>query len=160
MRTMGLDAVLLVVALGCARNTPAAGETAGHHGHHGHHGHGGGEGHGHPAHSAFPAEVAAFHDVLRPVWHSEPGAGRDARACTEAATLRTRAAAVGAAAAPANARDAAAWSTRTGQLTAAAEALVQGCGATPRGDVAGQLEALHTAFHALVEQLEGPPHAH
>jgi len=156
MHTNRLGIAVLVLALGCARNAPATGET---HGHHGHHGHAGAEGHGPHGHSAFPAEVTAFHDVLAPVWHSEPGAGRDARTCTEAATLRTRASAVSAAAAPAHARDGAVWSTRAAGLVAAAETLAQRCEATPRGDIAGQLEALHTAFHALVEQLEGPPHA-
>jgi hypothetical protein len=114
----------------------------------------GSEQHGEPGHhnehhrSLSPA-LRAMHDVLAPVWHSEPGAGRDTRACEQAATLRERAGAAQSETLPADA-PANAAETRTA-LVAAAQALVEECSG-PRADVNGKLTALHTAFHGTFER--------
>jgi hypothetical protein len=133
---------------------------AGHEGEHGEHGeghhgegHGGehhGEGHhGEGHHPQMPASLTALHDVLRPVWHSEPGAARAGLACTNAARLDTESRAVAAAAAPAGV-DAAAWRTAATQLTTTCAALVAECSASGPA-VESKLTTYHDAFHGLVD---------
>lgn len=110
--------------------------------------HGEHHGQGEHRHNLSPA-LHAMHEVLRPVWHSEPGPGRDTRACEQAATLRERAGAAQTETLPA---DAPANSAETrAALVQAAQALVDEC-AGPRADVNGKLTALHTAFHATFER--------
>lgn len=153
MLRTGLVALFLA---GCA-STPAnegVGVTAatlpensgGEHGHHGEH-------HG-EHHHEMPAPVTAYHDVLAPIWHSEPGATRDDRACAAAATFRERAAGVSSAPTPESAQGReAAWTAATTQLSTSSEALATACAATPRGDVAASLTAVHNAFHGLLEAM-------
>lgn len=99
-------------------------------------------------------QMVAFHDVMRPLWHSEPGAARDGRTCEQAATLRARAGAVAEAPVPeaARAREQG-WRTTAAQLVATSDALVAACGATPRGNVGDALAAVHTAFHGLIDHM-------
>jgi hypothetical protein len=114
----------------------------------------GGEGHGEHHHHELPPTLTAFHDVLRPLWHSDAGAERDARSCAQAATLRARAQAVIDGPVPESAQSQQqGWATAAAQLAATSDALVTACGATPRGNVAGGLEAVHTAFHGLMDRL-------
>jgi hypothetical protein len=130
---------------------PCDGEEA-EEGHHEgeHHAHGeGGEHHGEGHHAQMPASLATLHGVLRPVWHSEPGAARAGLACTNASRLDTESRAVAAAAAPAGV-DAAAWSAAATQLTTTCAALVAECGASGAA-VEAKLSTYHDAFHALVE---------
>ncbi|MBI5517987.1 MAG: hypothetical protein HY909_29715 [Deltaproteobacteria bacterium] len=151
---MRRDGILVLAwglwAAGCASTsaqTAGGSHASGEHGAHGAQG----ERHEHPA---LPPEVAAFHDVLRPLWHDTPGASRDAATCLQAGALLDRANAIADARVPATIRDQeAAWMTASAQLSANTRALVATCGATPRGNVAGSLETVHTAFHALVERL-------
>jgi hypothetical protein len=120
-----------------------------------HHHHGDGEGHhhgeGHHEHAAMPAEVDALHDVLAPVWHSEPGSARATLACDSSASLAERSRAVQASAAPANV-EAARWTELTAALTTTADALVTECGS---GAAAAEtrLSEHHDAFHHLLEAL-------
>lgn len=110
--------------------------------------------------ASLPPSVAAFHEVIRPVWHAEPGAARDANACAQSTTLRLRADAVVAEPVPEAARaDAPGWQAATGALQQSSVALVAACEATPRVGVTERLTALHTAFHALMERvgMHGPP---
>lgn len=110
--------------------------------------------HGQHAHAAMPAPMAAFHEVIRPLWHSDAGAERDGRVCEQAATLRARAGAVAEMPVPESAQSREqGWRTTSAQLVATSDALVATCGATPRGNVAAGLEAVHTAFHGLFDQL-------
>lgn len=139
--------LLAFVLLGCASSTPRAAEgtTAATHpenagGEHGRH------------HHDLPAPVTAYHDVLAPLWHSDPGAARDTRTCEQAAPLAERAAAVQAMPVPERATEGA-WRSAVTQLVTTTAALGTACGATPRGDIAAALGAVHTAFHGLLEPL-------
>lgn len=118
------------------------------------HGHGEGHnegGHGHH-HGAMSAELHALHEVLRPVWHSTPGAERVGLACGAAADLSAKSTAVGAAAAPAGV-DSAAWAAQTTTMSTAFGEMQSACGATPRVDatVEAKLTTAHDAFHALID---------
>lgn len=108
----------------------------------------GGEAHG-EHHPNFSPTVAAFHEVLRPLWHSDPGEARDGRTCEQSATLNTRAQAI--VNAPDEGPDGARWRLAAADLAAANTALVAACAATPRASIAARLEAVHTAFHHLIE---------
>jgi hypothetical protein len=108
-----------------------------------------GEHHGEGHHGQMPASLASLHGVLRPVWHSEPGAARAGLACTNASRLDTESRAVAAAAAPAGV-DAAAWSAAATQLTTTCAALVAECSASGPA-VEAKLSTYHDAFHALVD---------
>lgn len=113
-------------------------------------GHGGEHGMGAEGEAALPPTLAAFHETVAPVWHSEPGAGRATLACNAAAQLRERAGAVQSGEPPAGA-DAAAWTPATGALVTSTDALVAAC--TAQGaDVEVKLTAVHEAFHGLVQQ--------
>jgi len=114
---------------------------------------GGGEHHRRPA---LTPGMTAFHDVLRPLWHSEPGAGREGRACEQARTLAERATAVAAESAPAGAA-ADRWAATTQQLVASTADLQRGCEAAARVAIDRRLEQVHTAFHQVMEAL--PPAA-
>jgi hypothetical protein len=139
--------LITLVLLGCASSTPRAAEgtTAATHPENS------GGGHGHRHHD-FPAPVTAYHDVLAPLWHSDPGAARDARTCEQAVTLGERASAVQAMPVPERAQEAA-WRSAVTQIVTTTTALGAACGATPRGDIAAALGAVHTAFHSLLEPL-------
>ena len=142
--------LLTIALLGCASSPPRAAEgtTAATHPENA-----GGE-RGHRHHHDLPAAVTAYHDVLAPLWHSDAGAARDTRTCEQAATLGERAAAVQAMPVPERAQSQeAAWRSAVTQLVGTTSALGTACGATPRGDIAAALGAVHTAFHGLLEPL-------
>jgi hypothetical protein len=107
----------------------------------------GGEHAGHPEHHFTPAQHA-FHEVLSPIWHSDPSPARDTRACEQAAALRERANPINAEAAPANAP--ANFTTSRAELVRATEALITEC-AGPRAAIADRLRDVHTAFHSVFE---------
>ena len=121
------------------------------HGERGEHGEGG-EHRGEPEN--LPPAVAAFHEAMGPVWHSEPGAARGALACQSSAAFTERARAVSAEAAPAGA-DAAAWQTAAVSLSQAVAALATECGTPAHANAEQRLSAMHDAFHALTELVPG-----
>ncbi len=151
MLALTLAAALSACASGGSSSTPTGASTAAASG--GEHHQGGGEHHRRPA--LTPA-MTAFHDVLRPLWHSEAGAGREGRACEQSRTLAERAAAVAAESAPAGAA-ADRWSATTQQLVASTADLQRGCEAAARVAIDQRLEQVHTAFHQVMEAL--PPAA-
>ena len=90
---------------------PAGGTSGGETAHHG-----GGEGH-HGPHLP-PGPISEMQAVLRPLAHGELGADREARICTQAETLRQRAAAIAAAPVPSEAQPRAdVWRAGTASLT-------------------------------------------
>lgn len=132
-------------------NAPAATTASGgeHHGEH----------HGAGHHANLSPTMTAFHDVLRPLWHSDAGADRDRRTCEQSATLVERADAISAAPVPESAQaNAGRWPTAAAQLMATTRALATACAATPPANVASNLEAVHTAFHGLMELNAGEHH--
>jgi hypothetical protein len=91
-------------------------------------------------HEGMSPEVEAFHEVLAPLWHQDPGPGRGQAACAASADLNTRAEAV-AAAQPGD---------ESAALVSRAHALAETCANDP-GVAEGALGELHEAFHALIE---------
>lgn len=125
---------------------PVAPEAEAHEGHETQEGHEGEEAHEHN----FPAEVTAFHDVLSPNWHAEPGDERTEATCRAIGDMRARAVAITAAAAPAGV-DATAWSEAASGLVSSVDALGVACNAKGRPDFDATFTALHDQFHVLVE---------
>jgi hypothetical protein len=89
--------------------------------------------------------LQAFHDVLGPVYHEAPGASRDEQTCAAAAKLKAAASAVVAE----STSDA---DRATGEaLAQSVDALATACQAADRAEVGSRLEAVHDAFHAVME---------
>jgi len=78
----------------------------------------------HAEHGQMMPEVAKFHDVLSPRWHAEKGEKRMQDTCGAVPELRSDAEALAKAKAPG---DAAAWTTKTQELTDAVSALDATC---------------------------------
>jgi hypothetical protein len=111
---------------------------------------------GHHEHAGQPAELHAFHEILAPRWHSDPGPARMKATCDAIADFKTRAAAVKAAPAPAGA-DAARWTDAGAKLEQSVGALETSCG----GDQAGfdsSFATVHDTFHAAMEIAAGGGH--
>ncbi len=102
-----------------------------------------------------PPAVHAYHEVLRPLWHSALGPERDNQVCAQVGTLVTHANAITAAGAPAGgtAEQSTRYTAAATQLATTTLAVQTTCTATPRGNVAGSFEVAHTAFHGLMETL-------
>src|SRR5262249_18386068 len=98
-----------------------------------------------------------FHAVLSPIWHSDKGPGRVAKACDAAKTMRERASAVETAAPPAGAKPDE-YSANAKALTASGDALAAACAADGRPDVEAKLSLLHDAYHKIAEQARGEGH--
>jgi hypothetical protein len=108
-----------------AKPTEGAEHKEGHHGH-------GHEGKDHHPNLAPP--VKEFHGVLAPVWHTQAGAARVEKACSNAKTLAEKAQATGDA-----------------ELIAAAGALEPACAKDGRPEVEAKLAVVHDRFHALAK---------
>ncbi len=91
--------------------------------------------HGHPNH-AFAQDIDAFHSVLAPVWHSEPGPGRTKNVCARTDEMARLAGDI--------------KSVDASQLVAAIATLKAKCGAS-QSEVDGALHDVHEAFHRLIE---------
>ncbi len=87
-------------------------------------------------HPAFPPDIDAFHAVLAPLWHAEPGAARDRDTCAQADTMAGLAGAIGSGDARA--------------LRAAVGALRRQCRERP-GAAEPALAKVHDAFHRLID---------
>jgi hypothetical protein len=79
-------------------------------------------------------ELTAYHEVLKPVWHSEAGAVRSAKACESSAALVEKAKGVGDA-----------------DLSAKSVALDESCKKEGKPEVEAKLSTLHDRFHELME---------
>ncbi len=149
LRALAISSILLAVAACGGKATPATSTTTSEHA--------GGEhaagGHEHD----FPAEVAAFHDKLSPLWHADPGAARTDSTCTATGELDQLAEGVQNAAAPANV-DSAAWSQKVTELREALTRLGEGCLGTDHTSFDADFTAVHDAFHHLIALLPQPEH--
>lgn len=101
-------------------------------------------------HGTMMPEIAKFHEVLSPRWHAEKGAKRMTDTCGALAEFHTDADALVATASPAGA-DAAAWSTKTKELSDAVGALDGTCKANDAQAFEPAFERVHVAFHAVME---------
>lgn len=102
-----------------------------------------------PAHAAAHQEMKGplgdFHKVLAPIWHSDKGLARDAKACDHSKQMLDLAnAAVG------TAHDPAAKSAAQ-DLSGAVSALASACNGGSKHDVDAKFVAVHTAFHKATE---------
>ena len=91
---------------------------------------------GHMHHHQFPQDVDAFHSVLAPIWHAQPGKERSRNACAKA-----------------NEMEKLAKDIRSGDaspLVAAVGSLKKSCRGK-QGDVDTALTQVHEAFHRLIE---------
>jgi hypothetical protein len=138
-RTISLFFVLCAACGGASQPAAAPSETtasdhdAEHHEHGGHHEHG-----DHKEHGDLPAPVKDFHAVLGPVWHSDPGAGRAEKACSNGKAFHEKAQATGDA-----------------ELIADVAALEAACEKEGRPEVEAKLTTVHERFHAIAK---GPKH--
>jgi hypothetical protein len=98
-----------------------------------------------------PPTLDAFHDVLSPVWHSDPGAERIAAACDANDTWVGKAGAIIETEAPEGV-DAAAWKKAADHLGATVEDFGRVCESDAE-QAETLLASTHEAFHALMELL-------
>jgi len=90
---------------------------------------------GHDAdHDELPPTLRAFHGVLAPVWHTNPGSGRAEKACANTKTLQDKATAIG-----------------DTELLAAVTALEPACAKEGRPEVEAKLTAVHERFHQVAK---------
>ncbi len=78
--------------------------------------------------------LQGFHDVLAPVWHSDPGPTRVAKACDAGTAMVDKVAA-----------------TNDPELISAVSAMAKTCMSPDRAQVEPQLTKVHVRFHALME---------
>jgi hypothetical protein len=101
-------------------------------------------------HPELTPEMTAYHDVLAPLWHSEP------QDLCPAERELVRLAGEIEAAPPPDGVEAAAWTGRAAALVVANQALSELCAsAAPHDDRELGAAAVHDAFHALLELLPG-----
>jgi hypothetical protein len=101
-------------------------------------------------HPALPPGPEAFHNVLSPIWHAEPGPTRIAIACEKTQELGQRATALVIEPTPAEARaKEEPWRVATAALVGQVDALATACGVEGRLDVETKLAAVHDAFHQV-----------
>jgi hypothetical protein len=113
------------------------------HGDHHHEGHGQHGGHGH----AVEGGTKAFHDVLAPAYHMDKGAPRLDKACAGVPSMQAAHQTLSGE----SKGDAAKWKAVVDALGASVGALDKACQAAGKPDVDAKLEAVHDAFHAVME---------
>ncbi|MFO0631695.1 MAG: hypothetical protein U0168_02460 [Nannocystaceae bacterium] len=148
--------VLTLGVMACAKKDAAAtttppGDAAATDGAHAHD-----DGAKHEHEHEFTGGVKSFHDTMAPLWHAAKDDARVTNTCAAAADLLAKAGAIETEPMPTAATDAAAWKTRGGELTAAAQGLQTSCNGD-RKDFEAAFTKLHEAFHALIE-LAGETH--
>jgi len=141
-----LFAILLALAACGGTSTPEPATPVGHE----HAEHADGE----PAHEhALPPELAGFHDILAPLWHSQ-AADRPAQTCQRAGDMLDAGRRIQAAPVPAGA-DPTAWQTGVRDLLAAVQALQGDC-SSGGAQFDARFGAVHENFHHLMELVPEP----
>lgn len=79
--------------------------------------------------------LQGFHDVLAPVWHSDPGPTRVTKACDAGTAMVDKVAA-----------------TNDPELISAVSAMAKTCMSPDHAQVEAQLTKIHERFHALMEK--------
>lgn len=101
-------------------------------------------------HPTLPPTLGAFHDVLSPIWHADPGPARIAAACDKATVLQQSAAALVSEPTPTEvSTKVEVWKVATSELVSAVQALANSCGPVARADVEARLTDVHEAFHKV-----------
>lgn len=148
MKTLSLfSAMLLALAAGCSKQTPAPASPAAADTHHaGEHA----EGEEPHAHGAEGSPVAKFHDALSPLWHAPAGAQRTADTCNAVASLHGIATEIVSTGAPAGA--ATDYLDAAKALETSVGALHAECGTTERKDFEAKFAVVHENFHAVADK--------
>jgi hypothetical protein len=108
-------------------------------------------------HPPMSAEMTAFHDVLKPRWHAEPGAQRTKDTCDAVPQFQTDADAV-AKSVPPQSTHADAWTASTRALVAAVADLDTACKSNDAAKFDAAFGKVHEAFHSLMAQGGGEEH--
>ena len=91
---------------------------------------------GHPDdHVQLSPALEGFHDVLAPVWHSDPGATRVGKACDASTAMVDKVAA-----------------TNDPELISAVSEMAKTCMSPDHAQVEAQLTKVHERFHALIQK--------
>lgn len=101
---------------------------------------------------ALPTSLAAFHEVLAPLWHAAESPQRTTDTCNAIGELTSRARAITIDPAPAGI-DANTWGNAGINLQASVKALHAECGTAARSALQPTFAGVHQAFHALLELL-------
>lgn len=132
MKTLLASLALVTVACGSSAPPPAesttkptSGETAKHDEHHEK---------GDDHHAGLAPALKDFHGVIAPVWHSEPGAVRNGKACESVKAMQEKATA-----------------TADAELIAATKDLGAACAKDGKPEVEAKLRAVHDRFHAAAK---------
>lgn len=102
----------------------------------------------------FPSSVYQFHQVLAPLWHSQPGRERVDAACSRASELHTLAQDIASAAVPERAqRNTVGWNEAVKDVITSIEQLSRACGENGGANAEGALTDVYRAFHGMVAYL-------
>jgi hypothetical protein len=102
----------------------------------------------------FPRAVYQFHQVLAPLWHSQPGRDRVDAACNQVPQLHTLAKNIASAAVPERAlHDRVGWSEAVKDMIVSIDQLSRACSNNGSADAEAALVAAQRAFHDMVAYL-------
>ncbi len=104
----------------------------------------------HEEHGDMPAEIVAFHDVLKPLWHDDKNPERMANTCAALPKFDQPAAALIASPTPAGG-DKDKWAAAGPTLTATMTDLKAKCEAKDAAGFEPAFAAMHNAFHGYIE---------
>ncbi|HUS67570.1 MAG TPA: hypothetical protein VMZ28_23705 [Kofleriaceae bacterium] len=106
-------------------------------------------------HGDMPAELVAFHDVLRPLWHDETPE-RQAKTCAQVGELDAKAGPLTGVEVAADKKEV--WTSAVAQLEASIDELGAAC--TGGGDFMASFTKVHEGFHGLLEIAGGGHEEH
>lgn len=102
----------------------------------------------------FPGAVQQFHQLLAPLWHSQPGRDRVNAACSRVPQLHALAQNIASAGVPERAQhDIAGWNKAVDDMVVSIDRLSRACGENGRADADAALVAAQRAFHGMVAYL-------
>jgi hypothetical protein len=104
-------------------------------------------------HGDLPDAVHAFHDALRPLWHSEAGPERTEKVCAAVPDLQAEAGPMSDGS-PVPEDRLADYSSKVGELKSALVALEEACAEDGRPEFQAAFTKVHDAFHAIAEFFE------
>lgn len=100
----------------------------------------GGKPHAGMHHPKASEAAIALHDLMEPLWHSAPGASRNARACAMTTAIKDRVGAAASRAAPENSA-----------MVRAAQVLEDACSAKNEAGIGQEIDRMHQLFYKIAE---------
>lgn len=102
----------------------------------------------------FPSAISQFHQLLAPVWHSQPGRDRVDAACSRIPQLHALAQNIASATVPERAQhDSVGWNRAVQEMVVSLDQLSRACGENGSADAEAALIATQRAFHGMVAYL-------